>query len=50
MNWYRIGSYIWTASSAGWLVLFVITGLPECFVVSALCAVASIAWNVLFTD
>jgi hypothetical protein len=46
-RWWRIGSYIWTACSAGWLVLFALTELPECFVVSALCAVASLGWNLL---
>lgn len=45
MNWYRIGSYIWTSCSAGWLVLYLITELPVCFFVSLGCAVCSFAWN-----
>ena len=49
-NWYEIGSFIWTACSAGWLVLFGLTQAPECFVVSAGCAVAALAWNFLLHD
>ncbi len=45
--WWRVGSYTWTASGAGWFVLFCITELPEVFVVSVGCLVASLAWNLL---
>jgi hypothetical protein len=38
---------MWTASGAGWFVLFAITELPECFVVSAACCVASLAWHLM---
>ena len=38
---------MWTASGAGWFVAFVLTELPEVFVVSVACCVASLAWNLL---
>lgn len=50
MNWYHIGSYIWTSCSAGWLVLFALTDIPACFVVSALCAGMSLFWNLALHD
>lgn len=45
MNWYRIGSYIWTANSAGWLVIAYVTDLPAAFVVSVLCIGGTWAFN-----
>lgn len=50
MNWFRIGSYIWTASSAGWLVLGFLTQEPSCFFASATCIGAAWAWNYIGQD
>ena len=50
MNWYRIGSYIWTASSAGWLVLFLLTQTAEAFVLSFGCAVGALVWGTFNDD
>ena len=44
---WRFGTYMWTASSAGWLVLFAWSEEPGAFVVSAGCAVASLVWTFL---
>ena len=45
--WWRVGSFVWVASGAGWFVMFAVTELPECFVVSVACLVAAMAWNLL---
>lgn len=45
MNWYQIGSLIWTGCGAAWLVLGIVTDLPECFLVGIGCIVVSALFN-----
>ena len=40
-KWLKIGSLIWTGCAAGWLVLGIVTGLVECYIVGLGCAVMS---------
>lgn len=40
-KWLKIGSLIWTGCAAGWLVLGIVTGLAECYIVGLGCAVMS---------
>lgn len=41
----KAGTLIWTASSAGWLVLAFLTHVPDAFLVSGACAIMAWAWN-----
>jgi hypothetical protein len=40
----RTGTYMWTASSAGWLVIAYVTGLEEALIVSVACALTAVIW------
>lgn len=45
MNWYKIGSYIWTGCGAAWLVLGVTSGVLSCYVVGLGCIAVSAVFN-----
>lgn len=44
MSW-RTGTYVWTASSAGWFVLAYATDVPEAWLTSLGCALMAVIWS-----
>jgi hypothetical protein len=44
---FKYGSFIWTASGAGWLVLGVVTGLVEAYVVGLGCCACAGLWLIV---
>ena len=44
---FRYGSYVWTASGAGWLVLGVVTGVEMAYVVGLGCCACAGLWLLL---
>lgn len=42
---FQIGGLIWTGCAAAWLVLGVVTGLPECYLVGLGCIAVSYAFH-----
>lgn len=42
---YKSGTYMWTASSAGWFVLWVVGAGEMCALVSLACAGMAWAWH-----
>ena len=45
MNWLKVGSLIWTGCGAAWLVLGVVTDLPECYGVGLGCIAVSYGFH-----
>lgn len=45
MNWYKIGSLIWTGCGAAWLVLGITFDMPQALVVGLGCCAASYAFH-----
>lgn len=41
------GSYVWTASSAGWIVLGYVTQVPEAYAVGIGCAAMGGLWLII---
>lgn len=45
MNWYKIGSYIWTSCGAAWLVMSWLMGEPVLLIPVAGCIALSFVWG-----
>lgn len=46
----RAGTYMWTASSAGWAVLAYLTGVEAAAMVSGGCAAAAVIWYLFIQE
>lgn len=42
-----LGTMAWTACSAGWLVLGIVTGLPEAYATAIGCAGCAALWHLV---
>jgi hypothetical protein len=43
-NIFKYGSYIWTVSGAGWIVIGVVTHVPEAYIAGVACSAMAGLW------